>query len=132
MISRIFFGLLGVAVAYGLWSQFSPQGEHSSELSNELSQSPGASREIMVDTESGEMINDPEKMKNIKKSNKKPVASDNGETVEKKKVKVTEMEGETLKVELGKKWIRSADVSVDEEGNLNEEGHSELQVEEAQ
>jgi len=132
MISRIFFGLLGVAVAYGLWSQFSPQEEHSSELSNELSQSPGASREIMVDTESGEMINDPEKMKNIKKSNKKPVASDNGETVEKKKVKVTEMEGETLKVELGKKWIRSADVSVDEEGNLNEEGHSELQVEEAQ
>jgi len=132
MTYRIIFGLLGAAVLYGLFTLVSFEHVPSEQVqsfdsANNVNDSVSASREIMIDPESGEMTNDPKMIEKIKKESKTPAAS-----AKKKKVKMTEMEGGALKVELGKDWIRSHEVSIDNQGDLSTEGHSQLQVKEAQ
>jgi len=124
MKNRVIFGLLGVAALAGLSSQLLLK-KANPESTTLLVKQPSAGLEIMLDSETGEMLTDPEKITKLKAAQKTPEATKSQRMV------MTEMDNGALKIDLGKRFIRPLTTSVDENGELHEQGHTELQTEES-
>ena len=127
MKNHIVLGLLGVAVVVGLSTQvLSKKAEP--QLGEELNQSTTKNATMMLDPETGEVMNDLAKIEELRaamKNNSDKEAKD--DDVVKQEIVMTEMDDGTLKLSLGKRYLRPQSVSVDDDGKLINQADDELE-----
>ncbi len=127
MKNHIILGLLGVAVVVGLSTQvLSKKAEP--QLGEELNQSTTKNATMMLDPETGEVMNDLAKIEELRaamKNNSDKEAKD--DDVVKQEIVMTEMDDGTLKLSLGKRYLRPQSVSVDDDGKLINQADDELE-----
>ena len=124
MKNRVIFGLLSAVTLAGFSSHLLLK-KVNPELPVKPIQQASAGLEIMLDPETGEMLTDPEKITELKAAQKAPEAAKDQRMV------MTEMDNGALKIDLGKRFIRPLTTSVDDNGELHEQGHTELQTRES-
>jgi len=114
---RFTISLLGMAVACTTSAQVLAEDDDVQASEN------SANLEVMIDPETGEMTSDPTARRAQKTA---PL------DIEQPDVVMTEMPNGATKIELNDRFIRPLEVSIDENGNITNEGHSELKRVEAE
>ena len=126
MKNHIILGLLGVAVVVGLSTQvLSKKAEP--QLGEELNQSTTKNATMMLDPETGEVMNDLAKIEELRAAMKNNSDKEAKDDVVKQEIVMTEMDDGTLKLSLGKRYLRPQSVSVDDDGKLIDQADDELE-----
>ena len=126
MKNHIILGLLGVAVVVGLSTQvLSKKAEP--QLGEELNQSTTKNATMMLDPETGEVMNDLAKIEELRAAMKNNSDKEAKDDVVKQEIVMTEMDDGTLKLSLGKRYLRPQSVSVDDDGKLINQADDELE-----
>ena len=122
-------GLLGVIALAVLSTQFLFK---NADPIDELSQSQTTNSKnatMVLDPETGEIMTDPDKIEKLKAN---PQSTAQNQAKDKnKEMKMTEMDNGALKIDLGQRYVRPNKATVDENGNLIQKGHTELDSQES-